>query len=396
VQFGANDNLRYTYDAAGNKLVKVVYGTVAGNNTRLDYPGNFLYENNELKTIFTSAGRIIPFDNNGSIVYKFEYNLQDHLGNTRVVFSGHSNGQPEVMQVTDYYPFGMVMNQENYFASGVLSNKYLYNNKELQDDELAGNSLGWYDYGARFYDAELGRWHSIDPLAEKYIEWSPYNYVGANPILRIDTDGRDWDIAINHDQRTVTVSASFNTFAGNKGTLQKAADNWNAQSGKYSYVVGKGDDAISYSVNFDVSINSSESASNSVSVLPDNSKFFQERTEIDASGNEIKVEPQGVADGKNIAVKDSQKGDTNIAAHEMGHNLGMGHSSGLMQETTGGKSLSKTSVKETLGHSGVGKGVKGATTNAKMQNKTVTGTAPTNFQNGQIKKNKDWEKTNFN
>jgi hypothetical protein len=81
--------------------------------------------------------------------------LQDHLGNTRVVFSGHSNGQPEVMQVTDYYPFGLVMNQENYFASGVLSNKYLFNNKELQDDELAGNKLDWYDYGARFYDPEL-------------------------------------------------------------------------------------------------------------------------------------------------------------------------------------------------------------------------------------------------
>jgi hypothetical protein len=87
VQFGANDNLRYTYDAAGNKLVKVVDGTVAGNNTRLDYSGNFVYENDELKAIFTSAGRIIPFDNNGNIVYKFEYNLKDHLGNTRVVFS---------------------------------------------------------------------------------------------------------------------------------------------------------------------------------------------------------------------------------------------------------------------------------------------------------------------
>jgi hypothetical protein len=155
VSFGANDNLRYTYDAAGNKLVKVVDGTVAENNTRLDYSGNFLYENGELKAIFTSAGRIVPFDNGSETVYKFEYNLQDHLGNTRVVFSGHSNGQPELMQVTDYYPFGMVMNQQNYFASGVLSNKYLYNNKELQDDELAGNSLGWYDYGARFYDPML-------------------------------------------------------------------------------------------------------------------------------------------------------------------------------------------------------------------------------------------------
>ena len=60
VSFGANDNLRYTYDATGSKLAKVVDGINAENNTRVDYSGNFLYENNDLKAIFTSAGRIVP------------------------------------------------------------------------------------------------------------------------------------------------------------------------------------------------------------------------------------------------------------------------------------------------------------------------------------------------
>ena len=149
VSFGANDNLRYTFDAAGNQLAKIVDGTNAENNTRVDYSGNFLYENNDLKAIFTFPGRIVPFNNNGEVLYQFEYNLQDHLENTRVVFGGHSKVMPEVMQVTDYYPFGLIMNQQNYFVDGVLFNKYLYNGKELQDDELAGNSLGWYDYGNR-------------------------------------------------------------------------------------------------------------------------------------------------------------------------------------------------------------------------------------------------------
>ncbi len=114
VQFGANDNQRYTYDAAGNKLVKVVDGSVSGNNTRLDYSGNFLYENGELKAIFTSAGRIIPFDNNGNIVYKFEYNLQDHFGNTQVVIHKGGSGLAEVIQERDYYPFGMEMSELSY------------------------------------------------------------------------------------------------------------------------------------------------------------------------------------------------------------------------------------------------------------------------------------------
>ena len=91
-----------------------------------------------------------------------------------------------IVRVDDYYPFGMAFNTGT--LAGALTNKYLYNGKELQQ-ELG---LDWYDYGARMYDAQLGRWHAIDPAAELYYEWSTYQYVRNNPIRKIDPNGM-WD-----------------------------------------------------------------------------------------------------------------------------------------------------------------------------------------------------------
>jgi hypothetical protein len=52
--------------------------------------------------------------------------------------------QPEVRQVSDYYPFGMEFGS---MLGG--DNKYLYNGKEMQDDLIGGAGVEWYDYGAR-------------------------------------------------------------------------------------------------------------------------------------------------------------------------------------------------------------------------------------------------------
>ena len=101
--------------------------------------------------------------------------------------------------IADYYPFGMEI-QRGYGhtqppAGNLLNNRYLYNGKEYQDDF----GLNWYDYGARFYDPQIARWHSVDPLAEKRNWLSPYQYVQNNPVLRIAPNGILDELYINGD-----------------------------------------------------------------------------------------------------------------------------------------------------------------------------------------------------
>jgi len=62
---------------------------------------------------------------------------------------------------------------------------YKYNGKELNQDF----GLDWYDYGARWYDAAIGRFGTIDRFAEKYSSMSGYGYAAGNPIKFIDVNG---------------------------------------------------------------------------------------------------------------------------------------------------------------------------------------------------------------
>ncbi|NAS12671.1 RHS repeat protein [Poritiphilus flavus] len=126
----------------------------------------------------------------GSGGYDYIYQYKDHLGNIRLAY-GDDNGDgiittsTEIREINNYYPFGLEHKGYNSVVNGV-ENKYMnYNGKELEEDL----NLGWIDYGARRYMRDIGRWTSIDPMADKMRNNSPFNYAFNNPILFVDPDG---------------------------------------------------------------------------------------------------------------------------------------------------------------------------------------------------------------
>ena len=175
ITFADGNTITYGYDAAGSKL-SVAYksgSTIA----KTEYAGNKVYKNGTLSMILTEEGYLTL----AGTTPTYYYYLKDNQGNNRVVI----NQSGAVQQVNHYYAFG------GLFGEGVhtANQPYKYNGKEMDRFQ----NLDMYDYGARHYDAALGRWFTVDILAEKYYFISPYVYVANNPVRFIDPNGMFFD-----------------------------------------------------------------------------------------------------------------------------------------------------------------------------------------------------------
>ena len=166
IRFENGDRIDHLYAGDGTKLRTT--RIVAGDTAVTDYCGNVVYENGVAVRLMTGNGYLNLADTT------YHCYVRDHQGNVRVVAG--KGGTAE--EVNHYYPYG------GTFASPSASvQPYKYNGKELD------SALQWYDYGVRMYDPTLGRWHAVDPLAEKYPGMTAYGYCFNNPMRYIDIKG---------------------------------------------------------------------------------------------------------------------------------------------------------------------------------------------------------------
>ncbi|MDE5760592.1 MAG: RHS repeat-associated core domain-containing protein [Bacteroides sp.] len=232
VTFSDGSTITYTYTADGTKL-KTVH-KIGGTTTTTDYCGNVVYENGVQKLLLTEAGYVTLSDS------KYHYCLQDHQGNNRVVI----NQSGTVEETNHYYPFG------GMFASSASAQPYKYNGKELD----AKKGLNWYDYGARHYDAAVGRFVTVDPLTEKYYQMNPYAYCLNNSIKYVDTDGERPRIYVEtkgFGHVFVTTGSGQNTTVYTYGrygdvTWNKSSSVSSARNGEGVLIVMKGKEALRY------------------------------------------------------------------------------------------------------------------------------------------------------
>ena len=297
------------------------------------YFGNIIYKMVDDEDLYVDK---ILIDNGYIKNGNYYFYIKDHLGNNKIVIS--STGKTEHMD--DYFPYGMPIKDTKWNRN---PQTYRFGDKEFET--LMGLNL--YDFHARMHDPALGRFMSVDPMAEKYYSISPYAYCGNNPINAFDLNGDSIWYTINNNVATMHVTGKVINQSGDNINMKRAASDiasgiTDAFSGAFKM------NGQTYELQVDVKLEAVTSMNNVTE--SDHLFVFHDDDGISASGVTNMIGGKVI----NLAASDYandnwfsnifRSNNTQTAAHEFGHAAGLLHESAsgqknLMIQSGGGTNV---------------------------------------------------------
>ena len=232
--FLGQDRIEYVYDATGVKLMKSVvdiseFGSSTTTNTaNTVYAGNYIYETASVSQGFnyTEVDKGLQFFNQpegyvkydqASASFDYVYQYKDHLNNVRLSYSdtdenGTIDAATEIIQEKNFYPFGLTHSGYNNVTTAngnaTAQKKKTYQSQEFHD-ELG---LNLHEWKYRFSDPAIGRFISIDPVAQDYAYNSTYAFAENKLGLGGELEGKE----LLHNEIISTIANTISTKSSTK------------------------------------------------------------------------------------------------------------------------------------------------------------------------------------